>query len=129
MTAATNENIRELEAAIGLRLPEDVRAKYCAGNGFLGPIDCKLLYPWKADPGYDIVSINELRAESWFPPQFQSLVLVGDDGCGNMIGYDWQTRQALLWNPEDGDYVQQTRDSVSEIWQYVVDWYAELPEG
>ena len=93
---------------------------YALSDGYKGPTDCQLLYSAKTD-NTDIVSMNGLRTEPWFPPQFQRMVLVGDDGCGNLIGFDWNTCQAVLWNPADGDQVQLTRPTVTEIWNYVVD--------
>lgn len=125
MTGVTKESVVELEALIGLRLPDDVRSMYGMSNGYRGPTDCQLLYP--ADVDSDILSMNRLKEEAWFPKKFNSLVLVGDDGCGNLIGFDWAAEKAILWNPADGDEIQESRDSVTEIWEYVFKWYASMP--
>lgn len=127
MAEITPEILAELESKIGLRLPDDVRAKYAISNGFKGPTDCQLLYPVKAAAGSDLMTMNELRQESWFPPRFVALVILGDDGCGNLICYDWNASEAVLWNPADGEWVQETRKSVTEIWDHVIHWYSELP--
>jgi hypothetical protein len=128
MTEISREILAELEAKIGLSLPDDVRAKYAVSNGFKGPTDCQLLYPAIGGAGDDIVRMNELRQESWFPPRFVALVILGDDGCGNFICFDWNSSEAILWNPRDGEWVQETKKSVTEIWDHVVHWYAELPK-
>lgn len=124
MTGVTEERIIELEAAIGLLLPDDVRSMYRMSDGYKGPTDCQLLYPAELDG--DILSMNRLKEEVWFPKQFHSLVLVGDDGCGNLIGFDWATGAAILWNPSDGNSIQESRDSVTEIWDYVINWYSTM---
>lgn len=124
MNGITTERLIELEAAIGLQLPDDVRSMYGVSNGYKGPTECQLLYQAGADS--EILSMNRLKEEEWFPKQFHSLVLVGDDGCGNLIGFDWATGDAVLWNPGDGDVVQQSRASVTEIWEYVIDWYKTI---
>lgn len=125
MTSITHENLNQLEKLIGLRLPADVREKYAFSNGFKGPTGCNLLYPMSTDGCNGIIAVNRLREEPWFPFHFSSLVLVGDDGCGNMIGFDWTIGKAVLWNPEDGDWVQAMRDSVTEIWEYVLNWHVK----
>lgn len=122
MTGVTRETIAELEKLIGLPLPDDVRSMYRMSNGYKGPTDCQLLYPAEVDG--DILSMNRLTEEAWFPKRFHSLVLVGDDGCGNLIGFDWATGKAILWNPGDGDSIQESRGSVTEIWEYVINWHA-----
>lgn len=124
MTGVKTERVTELEAAIGLQLPEDVRSMYGISNGYKGPTECQLLY--SADVDSEILSMNRLKEEVWFPKQFHLLVLVGDDGCGNLIGFDWSTGRGVLWNPGDGDCVQQSRSSVTEIWEYVIDWYKTI---
>ncbi|MDN2697125.1 SMI1/KNR4 family protein [Janthinobacterium sp. SUN073] len=124
MTGITTESIIELEVAIGSRLPDDVRSMYGLSNGYKGPTDCQLLYRADADSG--IVSMNRLKEEAWFPKQFPSLVLVGDNGCGSLIGFDWATGKAILWNPADGDMIQESRDSVTEIWDYVINLYETI---
>ena len=124
MTGITTESIIELEAAIGSRLPDDVRSMYGLSNGYKGPTDCQLLY--RADADSEIVGMNRLKEEAWFPKQFHALVLVGDDGCGNLIGFDWATGKAILWNPADGNSIQQSRDTVTEIWDYVINWYETM---
>jgi hypothetical protein len=115
MSALTEQDINEIEKVVGLPLPADVRAQYRASNGLKGPTDCSLLYAYGVDDA-DIVSVNKLREEEWFPAAFRSTIIVGDDGCGNLVGYDWDKKQAVLWNPGDGESVQERRETVTEIW-------------
>lgn len=124
MSKLTDNDIDGIEKSVGLRLPDDVRARYHISNGLTGPTDCQFLYTVGLAAATDILGMNALRNESWFPSQFHSVILIGDDGCGNLIGFDWETHQAILWNPTDGDLVQERKNSVTEMWEYITTWYA-----
>lgn len=127
MSALTEKEIDEIEHAIGLPLPADVREQYRASNGLLGPTDCRLLYSYNESEDADIVRNNTTRSEEWFPKSFKSTVILGNDGCGNNICFDWQTNEALLWNAADGEWVQERRATVTEIWAYIEAFYANVP--
>jgi hypothetical protein len=122
--ALTEKEIDEIEKAIGLPLPPDVKEKYRVSNGLHGPTDCWLLYTYNESEDSDIVHNNTLREEEWFPKVFKSIVLLGNDGCGNLICYDWHRQEAILWNPSDGEWVQERRNTVVEIWAYIEEFYA-----
>jgi len=123
MSALTDRDIDQIEEALGLRLPEDVRAQYRASNGLRGPTNCQLLYTYKLSENSDIVRVNSLRSEDWFPPALRSTVLIGDDGVGNLVGYDSDKKRAILWNPEDGDWIQEQRETVTDIWEHIRRFY------
>lgn len=125
MNQLSDEDIREIEESVRLSLPPDVRDQYRVSNGLTGPANCQLLYTFKFDENTDIVRANELRKEPWFPAAFHSLVLVGNDGCGSLIGYDWVTNEAILWNPADGEWVQERRNTVTEMWVQIGFLYGE----
>jgi|SRR6185295_13962089 len=127
MNALTDQDIIDIEKSVGLALPADVRAQYRASNGLNGPTGCQLLYTYNLYESTDIVRLNKLREEQWFPPAFQSTVLVGDDGCGNLVGYDWNEKQAVLWNPADGEWIQERRSSVTEMWAHIKELYDRAP--
>ena len=124
MAGLKEHEIDEIEQALGLRLPSDVRDQYLISNGLLGPTNSQLLYSWKEDPETDILRHNAIRSEDWFPDTLKSVILLGNDGCGNNICYDWVTREAILWNPADGDDVQERRPTVKELWSHIEDLYA-----
>lgn len=124
MAALREHEIDEIEQALDLRLPSDVREQYLISNGLLGPTNCQLLYTWREDPETDILRHNAIRSEDWFPEAMRSIVLLGDDGCGNSICYDWAAQEAILWNPADGEDVQERRSTVKELWCYIEDLYA-----
>ncbi len=124
MDGLTENEIDEIEQSLGLPLPSDVREQYRRSNGMLGPTDCQLLYSYKQSPESDILHNNDIRSEDWFPPSFKSVVLLGNDGCGNNICYDCASREAILWNAADGDDVQERRATVKEIWAYIEAQYA-----
>ncbi|MBM3969323.1 MAG: SMI1/KNR4 family protein [Planctomycetes bacterium] len=126
MSGLTEHEIDEIEQALGLPLPSDVREQYRRSNGLLGPTDCHLLYSYKQSPESDILHNNEIRTEDWFPCSFKSVVLLGNDGVGNSICYDCASREAMLWNAADGDYVQERRATVKEVWAYIEAEYASL---
>ena len=124
MGGLTEHEIDEIEQALGLPLPSDVREQYRRSNGLLGPTDCRLLYTYKQSPESDILHNNAIRSDDWFPSFFKSVVLFGNDGCGNNICYDCVSREAFLWNAADGDYVQERRTTVKEIWACIESQYA-----
>ena len=110
---------------IGLK-PEDIAAieaelgwQYATSDGLLGPTDCRLLYPFNDENGHTIVAANALRSEGWFPAKYRRFAIVGDDGCGNLICFDPVSREAVLWNPGDGEWIQERRASVTELWDVV----------
>jgi cell wall assembly regulator SMI1 len=119
------EQICSIEETIGCRLPPDVRAAYSESDGLLGPTDCYLLYPLHENRNHQIGTLNRLREEDWFPDNLRSLALLGDDGCGNLICYDPVADEAILWNPEDGDSVQERRPTVTDIWNFIRQLYEE----
>lgn len=127
MTGLGESEINNIEQAIGLYLPPDVREQYRVSNGLLGPTNCQLLYTYLKSTENDIVHNNTIRNEDWFPESFKSMVLIGNDGCGNNVCYDWATNEAYLWNGEDGEWVQERRETVSEIWSLIGEFYANTP--
>lgn len=124
MGGLTEHDIDEIEQSLGLPLPSDVREQYRCSNGLRGPTDCQLLYSYKQSLESDILHNNVIRSEDWFPFSIKSVVLLGDDGCGNNICYDSTSREAFLWNAADGDDVQERRATVKEIWELIEALYA-----
>lgn len=124
MGGLTEHEIDEIEQSLGLPLPSDVREQYRRSNGLLGPTDCQLLYSYKQSPESDILHNNGIRSDDWFPFSIKSVILLGNDGCGNNICYDSSSREAILWNAADGDYVQERRATVKEIWELIEALYA-----
>ena len=127
MGALTERDIDEIEQALGLSLPTDVREQYRVSNGLLGPTGFQLLYTYKELPETDIIHNNAIRGQDWFPPSFRSTILLGNDGCGNNICYDCASCEAILWNAADGEDVQERRATVKEIWAYIEALYASEP--
>jgi cell wall assembly regulator SMI1 len=123
----TPQDISTLEAELGCVLPAEVRTKYSESDGLLGPTNCNLLYPFRSEGDTQIVRINRLmKAESWFPPALSGVAILGDDGCGNYLCFDPRQPRALIWNPADGDWVQETFLSMDEAWAYVAKLYASV---
>ena len=113
-------DIETLQSLLGAQLPADVAAQLAKEDGLQGPTGCPLLYSAK-----EMLRRNRLlKAEEWYPPSLRRLVLLGDDGCGNLIAYDTESAEGVLWNPADGTWIQQRRKSVDEIWQFVKQIYA-----
>jgi len=124
MAGLTDTQIDILESEIGCALPPDVRSRYTEADGFVGPTDCKLLYPYVSDTRDQITRVNtSLKFEDWFPSSRRSTVVLGDDGCGNLLCFDPDTNTSLLWNPADGDWIQESFPTVTELWQHVVSQY------
>lgn len=124
MNKLVSKDILKLESEIGLLLPQDVKDKYLESNGLLGPTDCNLLYKYGPNDQNDIITVNKsLKLEEWFPQSMLKVILLGDDGVGNLVGYKTDTNEAILWNPEDGEWIQETRSSVTEIWEFITELY------
>jgi hypothetical protein len=101
-------------------LPQDVKEQYLKSDGLKGPTNCSFLY----SSSY-LVKANNIRNEIWFPEKYKSLIILGDDGCGNLIGFDWSTQTAILWNPADGTWAQEQSNTVTEMWQIIECLYSE----
>ncbi len=125
----TEDQIDSIERAIDCQLPPDVRAAYSISDGLIGPLDCYLLYPFEEDRGHQICEMNKLKLEHWFPESFKGLVILGDDGVGNLVCFDTVAGDAVIWNPEDGESIQERRNTVSEIWDVIRGWYKETLES
>ena len=65
-----------------------------------------------------------LRAQGWYPYALRQIVWYGDDGTGNLLGWDPDSRDAVLWNPEDGA-VPWKRGSIEALWRFVLNRYSE----
>ena len=127
MPGLTSQDISTLEAELHCALPGDVRMKYAESDGLLGPTNCNFLYPFRSEADTQIVRINHLmKSEDWFPPALSSVAILGDDGCGNYLCFDPQKSRALIWNPADGDWVQDTFPSMTEAWAHIVKLYASV---
>jgi len=124
MGGLTELEVDEIEQALGLPLPDDVREQYRLSNGLPGPTECQFLYTYRGSPESDILQNNAIRSQGWFPPSFKSIILLGNDGCGNNICYDCASGEAILWNAADGEYVQERRATVKEIWAYIEALYS-----
>src|SRR5678815_3932767 len=104
------------------QLPESVRAHL--PNGYEAGQGVWLVLPLSGDPQRSVLGINNwLPCEDWYPPKLASIVWFGDDGVGNMLGWDPEQSRAILWNPEDGDEPWRT-GSVEELWAFIVNGYA-----
>lgn len=125
--ALRSDEIDALEAELGCPFPADVRNAYLRGNGLRGPTGCWLLFPAKDDETTNIVRMNELKSEDWFPDSMQRFVFVGEDGVGGLIGTS-PSAEAILWYPADGVSIHETRGSVTEIWNVVRRLYEEAKD-
>lgn len=79
-----------------------------------------------ADRGkHGILEMNPwFHSQHWFPPELEEVIWFGDDGVGNIIGWNPASQQALLWNPEDGK-TPWKKGSVQEIWRFVLNGYTD----
>jgi len=124
----SKDEINSIERGLACKLPPDVRAAYVESDGLLGPLNCYFLYPLYENRGQQIFSMNKLKEEDWFPDTLKSLAILGDDGCGNLVCYDSVGHDAVIWNPADGDWIQERRATVTEIWSIIRDWYKETEQ-
>ena len=127
MAGLTPQDIAALEAEIGCVLPGEARAKYSEGDGYLGPTNCNLLYPFRSDGDAQFVRVNLLmKSQEWFPSFLSGVAILGDDGCGNYLCFDPTQSRAILWNPADGDWIQATFASMNDLWGHVMKLYESV---
>lgn len=118
------KDLAEMEALLGFKLPDDVQLQYLKSNGFRGPTGCQMLYAFNSNEDTEIVRINKfIKSEEWFPEELSKLVIFGDDGCGGSIGFDYKLNSAVLWYTQDGAEYQETKNTVTEIWQEIESLY------
>jgi len=127
MSGLSSQEIAALERDLGCVLPADVRAKYSEADGLLGPTNCSFLYPYRMPANTQVVQINVLaRADDWVPDSLAEIVILGDDGCGNYLCLSPSEGSAILWNPADGDWVQERVPSMTALWAHVERFYASV---
>ncbi len=63
-----------------------------------------------------------LREQEWYPEALQAIIWFGDDGVGNLLGWDKSSESAVLWNPADGSECWH-KDSVESVWQFIKNDY------
>ncbi len=104
-----------------LNLPEEITRHL--PDGYEPKQGCWLVLP-EADKGRDgIATLNTwLRSQPWFPPTLRTIVWFGDDGVGNLLGWDPQRSLAILWNPGDGTWCSK-EGSIVEVWQFILGGY------
>ena len=119
-------DIADIEKSLKTQLPDEIKEQYKISNGLLGPTDCQFLYTYKVNENTDLIRINKiLKSEEWFPNKFIQSIFIGDDGCGNLIGYDSSNNKAFTWNPSDGDEIQEERKTIKEVWCYIENLYID----
>ena len=106
-------------------LPEIIRCHF--PDGLLGPTSIWLVLPETSDKcGWDggAVGVNAwFRSLEWYPPELMAIIWFGDDGIGNLLGWDPDAQEAVLWNPEDGADLQK-RCGVEDLWRDIVAMYS-----
>jgi len=70
-----------------------------------------------------IVPMNQwLRGEeASYPAALATVTWFGDDGVGNVFGWDNLKQRAVLWNPEDEEPWRV--GSVEDLWGFVLNGY------
>jgi hypothetical protein len=118
--ALSLQEIAALELELGCTLPIDVRERYEAADGYLGPTNCNFLYPYHALTDTQLIRVNTvLKSQEWFPTELRKVAILGDDGCGNHLCFDPVKQQAFKWHPVDGEWRHEVFPSMTELWAYV----------
>jgi len=105
--------LERLPVEIQQHLPNGLECNY--GAWFVLPLEHQV-YP-------SIENLNSsLRKEHWYPNELSKIIWFGDDGTGNLIGWDETLAVVLLWNPEDG--VEPCfKGSFKEVWEFIQNGY------
>ena len=123
MDKLSENDLAQIQSKLELNLPEDVRNKYLESNGYIGPCNVQLLHSYKLDVEDDILHMNKLKKEDWYPDELDQLVLLGSDGTGGVVGYDHKIKKAVIWYPVEGTHYQETANTVTEIWEKIIYLY------
>jgi hypothetical protein len=71
----------------------------------------------------NIAELNSsLRKEDWYPKELGEIIWFGDDGTGNIIGWDDTPSIVILWNPEDGAEPW-FKGTLKEVWEFILNGY------
>jgi hypothetical protein len=72
-----------------------------------------------------IVPMNQwLRGEEApYPAALAAVTWFGDDGVGNILGWDTSQRHAVLWNP--ADEAPWRVGPVEDLWRFVLNGYKD----
>jgi len=106
-----------------MNLPEEITRHL--PDGYQPKQGCWLVLP-QTDKGRDgIATLNSwLRTQDWYPQALQAIAWFGDDGVGNLLGWNPGKSLAILWNPEDGASWWK-EGSVAELWQFILGGYGK----
>jgi hypothetical protein len=103
-------------------LPEEVLA-YLPG-GYAPRQGVWLVLPMDDGTQNSIVAVNSwMRELDMYPESLQSIIWFGQDGVGNILGWDPGRCRAILWNPEDEEPWRE--GSASELWQFILNDYSD----
>jgi hypothetical protein len=104
------------------RLPEEVLAHLL--GGYEPRQGVWLVLPADDGTQNSIAAVNSwIRVLDLYPEALQSIVWFGQDGAGNVLGWDPESSRAILWNPEDDE--PWWEGSVTELWRFILDGYTD----
>lgn len=92
--------------------------------GFNSSLGTWLVLPSEDQEGRDgINTLNRwLREQDWYPIELGDILWFGDDGVGNLLGWDQTENIAVLWNPADGSECWH-KSGVQSLWQFIQNGY------
>lgn len=110
------------ESSMEEHLPNEI--KQHLPLGFNPGFGTWLVLPSEDQEGRDgINTLNHwLREQDWYPVELGDILWFGDDGVGNLLGWDQTENIAVLWNPADGSECWHKSD-VQSLWQFIQNGY------
>ena len=124
MSGLSEAEVAAIEKEIGVELSDEIKLAYAASNGLRGPTNIWLLFPSSNDINEDIVHMNTLRDEDWFPRSLTNYAIVGTDGGSGLICVS-RHGNAVIWHPVEGEHFAEQRETVGEIWDLIRQLYSE----
>ena len=125
-SGAAEHLIESLISYATTRLPNDYISFLHQSNGAIGVGPNLYVVLWRAE---EIVQLNEASGVREFAP---GLLLIGSDGCGNLLGIDtrsmmpeemtyvWVDSMSLEW-----DEIRHTADSLGDLLEHLDQYYGK----
>jgi hypothetical protein len=65
---------------------------------------------------------SSVKNEDWYPKELMDIIWFGDDGTGNLLGWDGSLSAVILWNAEDG-VAPWFNGTFKEVWNFILNGY------
>lgn len=100
------------------KLPKEIKSYL--PDGYNDGLGTWLVLPAESDSELKgIADLNAwLREQEWCPNELSDIIWFGDDGVGNMLGWEAKSSKAVIWHPADGAECWH-KDTLNNVWAFV----------